>query len=294
MKNIITISLCLLFLCGCSSQKTSWSEIEKTYDSIKDEVYKITDTVDAISKADYKTLIEELDTYVGDIEYSQSKDNQELVKRIYKVAEYIEKFASLFNNDSSSKLLELTNNVKKLCQSVYDGNEKDFEDTKKEVEHAIDNIDNWTSEEWSSVEKSANIVWSDIESSIEDLKKEIENNLLDANEITESELDNYKHIIIDNYEIIKNGVTEETDDLAKEMYSASIKLQEYTEDISNKYAENVNEFAKHAQLYIEECYGKKLNSEEKLEDSFSVDVEKAKKWTQSTWNEITKELKKYQ
>lgn len=288
-KLLLTILASLLLLCGCS-KKVSWDEVQNVFKDAEKQAQDNINT-DIILKEDYQGLITELNAYLGDIEFSQDQDNQDTLKKAYRVAEYIELFASLFNGNCAQQLLTLAGNTKGLVKSIYDGNKDEFNSLKTTIDNEIYEISSWADDEWSTIEKKARLVWSDVQTQIEQLQEQAKESIEEFDSVAETELENLKHTIIDNYQLIKDGVTEDTDAIAKKMYTAAVQLREYTRYIDGEQADKVWEFAKHAQAYIEERYGKTLDEDEKLEQDFSVDAEDAAKWTQSTWNEITRNLK---
>ena len=289
-KAIISLFSILLILTGCGN-KISWQDVQETYINASEEVKDIAEKIEEITEADYQALLVELKDYVTDAEYSQDQDNQDLLKRTYKVAQYFESFASLFDGNCAQQLLSLSGAVKKLCVAVYDGKKDEFNEIKQNILEQIDEIQTWAKDQWETVEKKARLSWDSVVEQIETVEQNAKDSLTSLSKLAEAELDQYKHTIIDNYELIKDGITEETNDIAKQMYEAAIKLEAYTKKISNEESEKVKEFAKHAQSFIKQCYGKVLDEEEALVQDFADDVASAKKWTQSTWNEITKDLK---
>lgn len=291
MKKVVLIAISILILLTGCAKKIKWEDVENTYKEAEKEVKNITDTIEVISKDDYKGLLTELNDYIGEAKFSQDQDNQDLLKRTYKVAEYIELFASLFEGSSSEKLLALAHDVKKLVKSVYGGEKDDFNSLKEEIQLNINEISSWADDQWSTVEKKAKLLWGDVEEQFDQVEEDAEESMIAFNKLAEYDLEELKHTIIDNYQLIKDGVTEDTNEIAKQMYSAALQLKEYTRKIYSDDADKVYEFAKHTISYIQEAYGKVLEDEDKLKQSFEVDVDNATKWTQSTWNEITKELK---
>ena len=288
-KTVLSIIAILMLLTGCG-KKIAWEDVQDFYLQAEKEVENITKDIEVITKDDYKALLIELGDYIDEVEYSKDQNNQDLLKRTYKVAQYIETFASLFDGNCAQKLLSLAINVKDLVKANYDGEKDDFNSIKANIQLEIEEISSWADEEWSTLEKKALIVWNDVKDEIETVEQEAENNLVNIGELAEYQLDELKHIIIDNYQVIANGVTEDTDAIAKEMYAAAVQLEEYADKAKCEEAEKVEEFAEHTKTYIEQCYGKVLESSEMLQESFDNDIASAKKWTQSTWNAITREL----
>lgn len=290
MKKIVLITMSILMLLSGCTEKIKWEDVENTYKEAEKEVKNNINT-EVISSQDYKGLLTELNDYLEDVEFSQDQDNQDLLKRTYKAAEYIEIFASLFEGSSSEKLLLLVRDVKNLVKSVYGGEKDDFNSLKGKIQSNINEISSWADDEWSSVEKKAKLLWDDVEEEFNQVEEDAEASMIAFNKLAEYDLEELKHTIIDNYQLIKDGVTEDTNEIAKQMYSAALQLKEYTRKIYSEDADKVYEFAKHTISYIQEAYGKVLQDDEKLTQSFEIDVDNATKWTQSTWNEITKELK---
>lgn len=288
-KLIITILSSLLLLSGCG-EKVTWEEIQNVYKDVENQV-KNNISIDVVSENDYKELVTKINDYIGQISYSQSDENQDKLTKIYNAAEYLELFASLFDGNAAHTLLSLASNSKGLVKSIYDGNKDEYESLKAKIDEQIIEIENWTKDEWSTVEKKAKLAWKDVESQIESLQEEAKDNLKTFSEVAETDLEELKHTIIDNYQLIKDGVTEDTDAIAKKMYEAALQLKEYTRYINSDSADEVWQFAKDTIAYVEERYGKILSEEEKPELNYEDEANAASKWTQSIWNEITKDLK---
>ena len=291
MKKLILITISILILLSGCTEKIKWEDVESTYKQTEKEIKNITNNIEVIYSDDYKDLLTELNNYVDNTEFSQDEDNQNQLKKAYKVALYIEGYASLFEGSSSEKLLLLARNVKNLVKSVYGGEKADFNSLKEEIQSNINEISSWADEQWSSVEKKTKLLWNDVQEEFNQVEEEAKASLIAFDKLAEYDLEELKHTIIDNYQLIKEGVNEDTHEITKQMYAAALKLKEYTRKIYNDDADKVYEFAKHTISYIQEAYGKVLEDEEKLKDNFDVDIDNATKWTQSTWNQITKELK---
>ena len=141
-KAIISLFSILLILTGCGN-KISWQDVQETYINASEEVKDIAEKIEEITEADYQALLVELKDYVTDAEYSQDQDNQDLLKRTYKVAQYFESFASLFDGNCAQQLLSLSGAVKKLCIAVYDGKKDEFNEIKQNILEQIDEIQTW-------------------------------------------------------------------------------------------------------------------------------------------------------
>lgn len=291
-KTLLAIISILILLTGCT-HKLVWTDVEGIYRETEKEINNIKKNITTVTKDNYEDYLEELGNEIDNIEFSQEETNQKKLEKIYKAAEYIQMYASLFEGNPAQELLSLALNTKDLVKSIYSGDKDQFNTLKTSIVDEINAITTWSDEQWSSVEKKAKLLWEDVESEFEKISEEAKESLIAFDKLAEYNLEDLKHTIIDNYQLIEDGVTEQTNEIAQDMYFAAIQLKEYTRKIYSDDADKVYEFAKHAISYIEEAYGKVLQEEEKLTQSFKVDVEDATKWTQSTWNEITKQLKLY-
>ena len=290
MKKLI-ICLCLILLISGCSKKQNWQDVEENFTNVQEEVEEIAKTAEEITQDDYQSLLQELTVNINKITYSQESDNQDVLIETYKAAQLIEVFASMFNGNCAQELIALATNSKDLVKSVYDGNETIFDDLKSKTNSEISNISTWAKDQWSTVEKRTKVLWNSVSDQITNIETEAKNNLTNFGDIAENELEDLKHTILDNYDLIKNGVTKEVDDVAKQIYNAAYKLEQYTRRLPGEEADKVWNFAKHIEAYVKQSYGKVLEEGEIASDNIESDIEAAKKWTQSTWNEITKELK---
>lgn len=291
MKKYILILIAIsIILTGCS-KKLTWQDVESSYNDIVNYCLKETSNIEEITKQDYTKLLTQLNEYIDSVKYSQDEENQDLLKKTYETAQYISAFASMFDGNCAQQLISLAGNAKDLVMAEYGGDSDQFAKLKESIKASINEISTWSDEQWAAVEKQAKILWESVAKTFEDIEDKVKDNLTSFSDIAETELEDLKHTIIDNYELVKDGITENNEDIAKGIYSAAVKLEQYTKKISTEKADAVWQFAKDTQSFIKSCYGKVLEESEALKMNYDEEIAAAKKWTQSTWNEITRELK---
>lgn len=291
MKKYILILIAIsIILTGCS-KKLTWQDVESSYNDIVNYCLKETSNIEEITKQDYTKLLTQLNEYIDSVKYSQDEENQDLLKKTYETAQYISAFASMFDGNCAQQLISLAGNAKDLVMAEYGGDSDQFAKLKESIKASINEISTWSDEQWAAVEKQAKILWESVAKTFEDIEDKVKDNLTSFSDIAETELEDLKHTIIDNYELVKDGITENNEDIAKGIYSAAVKLEQYTKKISTEKADAVWQFAKDTQSFIKSCYGKVLEESETLKMNYDEEIAAAKKWTQSTWNEITRELK---
>lgn len=291
MKKYLLILLSILFILTGCGKKTTWQDVESTYNDVTTKVNQNTKDIEVITKEDYTKLLDDLNNSVESSQYSQDEANQDLLKKSYEIAQYISAYASLFDGNCAQQLISLAGNVKDLVVSDYDGDKDQFAKLKNSVQVKISEISSWQDSQWATVEKKAKIAWESVANAFEQIEKKAKNDLTDFKDLAETELDELKHTITDNYELIKDGITSDTDAIAKKVYAAAIKLEQYTRKIDTDKADTVWKFAKDTESFIKTCYGKVLEESEEFKADYTEEITAAKKWTQSTWNEITRELK---
>ena len=291
MKKYILILIAIsIILTGCS-KKLTWQDVESSYNDIVNYCLKEASNIEEITKQDYTKLLTQLNEYIDSVKYSQDEENQDLLKKTYETAQYISVFASMFDGNCAQQLISLAGNAKDLVMAEYGGDSDQFAKLKESIKASINEISTWSDEQWAAVEKQAKILWESVAKTFEDIEDKVKDNLTSFSDIAETELEDLKHTIIDNYELVKDGITENNEDIAKGIYSAAVKLEQYTKKISTEKADAVWQFAKDTQSFIKSCYGKVLEESEALKMNYDEEIAAAKKWTQSTWNEITRELK---
>lgn len=287
LKRLVLILL-IIFLSGCGSSNLSWSDVENSYAALEETVENPAETAETFLSYDFIELVERIKTNMENFSIGIKKNETELADTLYEDAIKLEKAASLTESDNATFLKTLASKVKKMVIAAYDKN-SDFDGLKYEIDTEIEEVNSWSREDWLQVEKKARIRWNTIESVFADLTEETIDNLTPKDDVAEYEIEEYKDIIVNNYKKIANGVTEDTLELAKQIYSSGVALKEYTEDVEGDAAASINTFANQTIDYVKECFG------EKSTDSnydFPKQIEIAKKWTLSTLNELTMMMRK--
>lgn len=283
MKKILILILVLL-LSGCGSKNIKWEDVSSVYDELNTTAAQKVSSYEAYGEDVYKALLNEIKGNLENLSSGIKADGEEAAKTIWLDAEMLKQLAASFNNDASDSLSYLAESLQKLVQGAY-GKASDFKDAKQTVSNLLDEALEWGSDMWSLIEKKKTIKWTQVKEGYETLKEETLYNLPRPSEITELELEGYKDTILNNYELIKDGVTEETKINADVIYEAAVSLKEYTEDLSGETAEKVTRFADQAISYVMEAYGEKI---EDPDYDFLKIAQDAGKWTLSVWNELVK------
>ena len=206
-----------------------------------------------------------------------------MAEDLYRNAVKLEKAASFTDSEYSLKLRTVADKTKKLIAAAFDKT-SDYEVLKYEVNLDLDEIGNWEEENWLQVVKKKRLNWSETEEDFLALAEETIENLVSRRKVTEADLELYKDTILNHYEEIANGVSEDTLEVTKQMYASAVALREYTEDLKGNAGPKVYAFAVQTIEYIQEKMGMKTDDPDY---DYPAQIESAKKWTLSTLNELT-------
>ena len=286
MKKIFTV-LVIMLLCACSG-KLSWDDVKDHYAELQNAADDFNDQTTVFLKNDYMSLLGKLEEYVNELESGIGADESETADALFDLAAKLDRIAGLFKGDAASQLMAIANDAKDLVKAAYEKSDQ-FDSLKEKLLEAIDNVKEWADDQWYSVEKKQTIVWDAVEEDYAAMAEEVIENMPSRRKVTEAELEQLNETITNNYETIRYGVTVENEDIAREIYSAGLQFSEYTENISGNTPEKVHDFGQQTMQYVIECYGGPVTLENY---DFLNQVQSAKKWSLSLWNELTAILKK--
>ena len=282
MKKLLLIILCIT-LCACSKAPT-WEDVSEKFSQVQEAAANPAENSEVFLADDYKKIINSLKADIDSLE----KADEEMLLKIYENAAVLEKLASSYNNDQSAQIKDLADKIKELVRSYYEKG-TDQSAIKEELDQMFETILNWSQDEWTSIEKRKLLKWADVESEYEALKEEAIDNMTRRKEVSENELEELNSIIVDNYLLIKDGITDANRDKADEMYKAAVVLKEYTENLKTDNCKKVAAFADDAITYIINLYGGEITDEDY---DFLNRVSTAAKWSLNLWNEVTTQLKR--
>ena len=178
--------------------------------------------------------------------------------------------------------------IKELIRSYYD-KETDQTSIKDRLDQEFDTVLSWSDDEWAAVEKRKMITWNEVEEEYAALEENAIANMTPRKDVTENELQDLCGVIINNYQSLAYGVNDYCKDKADAIYEAAVILKEYTEKLKGNAAEKVFNLADDAISYVRSCYGLSVSDEDY---DFINRVQGASKYSLSTWNEITTQLKR--
>ncbi len=281
MKRFLVV-LCVLILCACSGKAVSWEDAKASYEEIGSTVSDPLSS-ETFLKQDYEKILSSLEEGIGSLTFGIRKDETQTAEDLYRTAVKLEKAASFTDSEYSLKLRDVADKTKKLIAAAYDKT-SDYEVLKYELGLDLEEIENWEEENWLQVVKKKRLSWSEVEDDFLTLEEETLDELISPRKVSEADLELYKDTILNHYEEIANGVSEDTLQATKDMYASAVALREYTEDLEGNAGPKVYAFAAQTIEYIQEKMGMKIDDPDY---DYPSQIESAKKWTLSTLNELT-------
>ncbi len=287
MKKFISLSIILL-LCACSGG-LAWDDVKDRYSQIQDSAAGFAQDAKSFLKSDYVKLLDQLEGSVNTLKAGIGKDDTGTADSLYELAAKLDQIASLFKGNQAQQLVTIAGDAKDLVVAAYEKS-GDFDSLKTKVLEGIGSVREWADDQWASVEKKERISWESVEADYEAMSEEVIEEMPSRRKVTEIELEQLNEYITGHYEDIMDGVTADNEKIAREIYSAGLQLSEYTDGVEGDTPEKVYDFGMQTMQYVIACHGGPVTLENY---SFLDQVQSARKWSLSLWNELTALLKKY-
>jgi PBP1b-binding outer membrane lipoprotein LpoB len=284
MKKILMIMSLFLLLSACGAKTASWDDVKEKYTEAYQAAVNDAAGYEEYSAAQFQSLIDQIFTGVGELNSGVKADAEEDILSLYKNAALLEQLSQRSNSVQSRTLGEFADAITKLIQAAYEKS-SDFDALKSQILAKAEEITGWSDEDWKLAAFKKKISWAQVVEAYETLEEETISNLPRADKISELELEEFKNTIINNYELIQDGVNEDNRENADVIYEAAVSLREYTQDLQGETAEKVLRFANQTIDYVRQAYGEKV---EDPDYDFLKTAEEARKWTLSVWNELIK------
>ena len=158
------------------------------------------------------------------------------------------------------------------CGNKVDDTDIDNED---EIEESIQGFDGDIDTSWDEVSDDYNAI--ELEA-----REEIRNN----DNITADDVRTLINTIDTKYTTIRNGITSDNENDAKELYRASIKLQEIAKKDGARVDHEVTALALNSEAMVKQFYGEAEDNFDDLKEDFENGLESIKGYTQDKWQEF--------
>ena len=171
-----------------------------------------------------------------------------------------------------------------LITILLTGCNKKVDDTDIDEDNKIENsVRGFTGE--------INTSWDEVEEDYDNIELEAKREVADMNNITTNDIRELTNIIQTKYATVKNGITADNENDAKELYKASIKLQEIAKKDGTRVNHEITTLAENAEALVKHYYGKADKDFNSVKDDFESGLENIKDYAEDKWQEFVDLLK---
>ena len=163
------------------------------------------------------------------------------------------------------------------CNNKVDDTDIDDDD---EIEESTQGFDGDIDTSWDEVSDDYNAI--ELEA-----REEVRNN----DNITADDVRTLANTIQTKYTTVRNGITSDNEDDAKELYRASIKLQEIAKKDGTRVEHEVTHLAENGEAMVKQFYGEAEDDFDNLKEDFENGLESIKGYTEDKWQEFMDLLK---
>jgi len=136
-----------------------------------------------------------------------------------------------------------------------------------------------------------NTSWDEVSDDYNAIELEAREEVRNNNNITTDDVKTLTNTIDTKYTTIRNGITSDNEDDAKELYRASIKLQEIAKKNGTRVDHEVTTLAENGEAMVKHFYGEAENSFDDLKNDFENGLESIKNYTEDKWQDFMDLLK---
>lgn len=136
-----------------------------------------------------------------------------------------------------------------------------------------------------------NTSWDEVNDEYNAIEIEAKREIDSLDNITADDIKNLTNTIRNKYEIVKNGITDENEEDAKELYKASIKLQELLKKDGTPVEHEITHLAENAEELVKHYYGEADRNFNDVVNDFENGLDNIKDYTIDKWNELLDLLK---
>lgn len=128
--------------------------------------------------------------------------------------------------------------------------------------------------------------WDEVKNDYNNVELEAKREINSLNTVTIDDLKEIENTIETKYQNLKNGITEDNEDDAKELYKAAIKIQELAKRNNNNKNHELIDLSNNAKSLIKHYYGEADDDFSNVKNSFEAGIENIKNYTEDKWQEF--------
>ena len=136
-----------------------------------------------------------------------------------------------------------------------------------------------------------NTSWDEVEDDYDNIELEAKREVSNMNNVTTNDIKELTNTIQTKYASVKNGITDDNENDAKELYKVSIKLQEIAKKDGTRVDHEITTLAENAEALVKHYYGKADKDFDNVKEDFESGLENIKDYAEDKWQEFVDLLK---
>lgn len=131
-----------------------------------------------------------------------------------------------------------------------------------------------------------NTSWDEVEDDYNALEIEAKREADEMDDVTSTDVKELTDTIRSKYQSVKNGITDENEEDAKELYKSAIKLREIAKKDGNRVDHEITTMSENAIELVKHYYGETNRNFNDVVDEFENTLDNIKDYTEDKWNEF--------
>lgn len=128
--------------------------------------------------------------------------------------------------------------------------------------------------------------WNDVKADYDKIDAEVKEEVESQDEVTKAEVQDLVNTIETKYDKIKDGITEDNEDDAKELYRAAQKILEIAKVDGQKVDHEIVTLSENAKALVKHYYGEADDDFSTVKENFTSGIEKIKNYTEDEWQKF--------
>lgn len=175
------------------------------------------------------------------------------------------------------KFLGLTISIL-LTTIILTGCDNKVDDTDIDEDNVTDSAEGFTGE--------INTSWDEVEDEYDEIELEAKREVSDMDNVTTDDVKTLANTIQTKYATVKNGITADNEADAKDLYKASIKLQEIAKKDGERVDHELTTLALNGEAMVKQFYGEAEEDFDDLKEDFENGIDSIKDYAEDKWQEF--------
>ena len=149
-----------------------------------------------------------------------------------------------------------------------------------------DNIEDDINNDVETFEGNIYRSWNEVKADYDSIDAEVKEEVESQDKVTKAEVQDLVNTIETKYDKIKDGITEDSEDDAKELYRAAQKILEIAKVDGQKVDHEIVTLSENAKALVKHYYGEADDDFSTVKENFTSGIDKIKNYTEDEWQKF--------